>query len=98
MDITAEKLSNEHQEQLRSASESADPFTVSPLQISPKSPRSPKSPKSPRSPGDRHSKHGSDKGSPLQNKKGSHSPRDGRPKKGMLIVSQFHIICMIIFL
>lgn len=88
MDFTAGKLSNEHKEQLRSASESADPLTVSLLQISPKSPRSPKSPKSPkspRSPGDRHSKHGSDRGSPLKNKKSSHSPRDGRPKKGKLI-------------
>ncbi|XP_015073139.1 programmed cell death protein 4 [Solanum pennellii] len=85
MDITAGKLSNEHKEQFRSASESADPLTVSALQISPKSPRSPKSPKSPkspRSPGDRHSKHGSDRGSPLKHKKNSHSPRDGRPKKG----------------
>ncbi|XP_059666131.1 MA3 DOMAIN-CONTAINING TRANSLATION REGULATORY FACTOR 2-like [Cornus florida] len=88
MEVTNGYMSNEHQEQLRSTSESADPLSVSPLKISssPKSPRSPKSPQSPkssRSPkGHDHSKHGTNKGSPLKNYRHSHSGRDGRPKKG----------------
>lgn len=87
MDSGERYRSNEHQEQLRSASESIDPLTVSPLQIStsPKllrSPKSSKSPKSPRSPSGYH-KHGTGKvGSPVKNFRQSHSGRDGRPKKG----------------
>ncbi|KAK1382280.1 MA3 DOMAIN-CONTAINING TRANSLATION REGULATORY FACTOR 2 [Heracleum sosnowskyi] len=70
--------SNEHQEQLRAASESIDPLSVSPLQIS-----TSKSPKSPRSPNAHHGKHGTGKpGSPLKNDRHSHTGRDGRPKKG----------------
>lgn len=90
-------MSNEHQEQLRSASESIDPLTVSPLQIStspklPRSPKSSKSPKFPRSPSGHH-KHGTGKvGSPVKNFRQSHSGRDGRPKKG----SVFCIISMLI--
>ncbi|KAK6940087.1 Initiation factor eIF-4 gamma, MA3 [Dillenia turbinata] len=78
-------VSNEHRELLRSASESADPLSVSPLQLSgsSKSSRAPKSPKSPRSPrSSHHSKHGSPKGSPLKNNRQPHSLGDGRPKKG----------------
>ena len=63
-------VSKEHRELLRSVSESADPLSASPLQISitPRSPKSPKSSSSPRSLKN-HDKH-------------SHSPKDGRPKKG----------------
>ncbi|KAL7245796.1 hypothetical protein ACSBR2_001016 [Camellia fascicularis] len=58
MDFTDGHMSNEHRELLRSASESADPLSVSPLEIStslkisrsPNSPRSPKVPRSPSSP------------------------------------------------
>ncbi|XP_043810425.1 MA3 DOMAIN-CONTAINING TRANSLATION REGULATORY FACTOR 2 [Manihot esculenta] len=63
-------VSNEHQGSTQSASENADPFSVSPLQISvntksPKSPgpNSPRPPTSPRSP-KAHSKFGTNKGSP----------------------------------
>lgn len=72
MDYTHKFMSNEHQEQYRSASESADPSSVSPMLIhtSPKSPRSPKSPNSPRGK--------PCGGSPLQ----AHSGRAGDPKKG----------------
>ncbi|KAF5955254.1 hypothetical protein HYC85_008110 [Camellia sinensis] len=58
MDFADGHMSNEHRELLRSASESADPLSVSPLEIStslkisrsPNSPRSPKVPRSPSSP------------------------------------------------
>ncbi|XP_038712763.1 MA3 DOMAIN-CONTAINING TRANSLATION REGULATORY FACTOR 2 [Tripterygium wilfordii] len=73
----------EHRELVRSASESADPLSVTPLQtssVSPKSPRS--SPKSPSSPV-AHAKPASpSKGSPLKHDRHSHSPNDGCPKKG----------------
>ncbi|KAA8537976.1 hypothetical protein F0562_027444 [Nyssa sinensis] len=87
MDITNGYMSNEHRELLRSASESADPLSVSPLQISlsrksPRSPKSPKSPNSPRSPKGHQGKHGTSKGSPLKNDRNSHSKRDSHPKKG----------------
>lgn len=77
MDYTDKFMSSEHQEQFRSALESADPSSVSPLLIStsPKSPRSPKSPCSPRA------KHTGSKGSPLKAQK-SHSGKSGVPKKG----------------
>lgn len=76
-------VSKDQRKLVRSLSESADPLTVSALQIStsPKSPRSPKS----------YSKHGSSRaspskgsprGSPRKNDRRQHSPRDGRPKKG----------------
>ncbi|KAJ6399162.1 hypothetical protein OIU77_019833 [Salix suchowensis] len=77
-------VSKEHRELARSASESADPLSVSPLQISihPKSANSPRSPNrtgsSRRSPGQ-----GSPgKGSPLKCERHSHSPTYGHPKKG----------------
>lgn len=82
-------VSNEHRELHRSATESADPSSVSPLHIGPKSPRSPKSPKSPRSP-KVQGKTG--KASSLAHDKHSHSPVDGRPKKGKL-----HIYCNLFF-
>ncbi|XAR62230.1 hypothetical protein NMG60_11016916 [Bertholletia excelsa] len=74
-------VSNEHLELHKSASESADPPTVSPLEIatSPRSPGSPRSPKSPRSP---NSKISSGKSSPLKNNRQSLCGRDGRPEKG----------------
>ena len=78
-------VSNEHRELHRSVSESADPLSVSPLQISisPRSPKSPKSPGSPRSPSSPRCRQGTSKGgSPLKDDKHSHSPKDGRPKKG----------------
>ncbi|KAL2503755.1 MA3 domain-containing protein [Abeliophyllum distichum] len=75
MDFSEGYMSNEHQEQFRSASESADPYSVSPLQIS-TSPKSPKSPRSPRSPRPQQGIH-----SPLKNQRHSNSKRDGRPKK-----------------
>ncbi|KAK2998162.1 hypothetical protein RJ639_019092 [Escallonia herrerae] len=81
MEIGDMHMSNEHQEQLRSASESGDPLSVSLLQIS-TSPKSPKSPKSPRSPKVHQGRQGLSKGSPLKNDRHSHSKIDGRPKKG----------------
>ena len=101
-------VSKELRELVRSASESADPLPVSPLQIStsPRSPSSPmlKSPKgqgskhvsgksstpkmgspklgSPRSPRSPRTSMSPSKGSPLKYDRHSHSPRDGRPKKG----------------
>ncbi|KAM5562135.1 MA3 DOMAIN-CONTAINING TRANSLATION REGULATORY FACTOR 2 [Rosa sericea] len=72
-------VSNEHRELHRSATESADPLSVSPLHIGPKSPRSPKSPNSPRSP-KVQCKTG--KVSSLAQERHSHSSVDGRPKKG----------------
>lgn len=78
-------VSNEHRELHQSVSESADPLSVSPLQISisPRSPKSPKSPGSPRSPSSPRCRQGTSKGgSPLKDDKHSHSPKDGRPKKG----------------
>ncbi|KAK2366699.1 MA3 domain-containing protein [Trifolium repens] len=76
MDFNDGYVSKEHRELHRSASESVDPVSVSPLQLSP--PKSPKSPKSPRSP------KAQVKGSNLspKNNKQSHSSKDGRPKKG----------------
>ncbi|CAI9777997.1 unnamed protein product [Fraxinus pennsylvanica] len=74
MDLSEGYMSHELQEQFRSASESADPSSVSPLQIY----TSPKSPKSPQSP---QGKHSPSPGSPLKNQRHSHSKRDGRPKK-----------------
>ncbi|KAK2420726.1 MA3 domain-containing protein [Trifolium repens] len=76
MDFNDGYVSKEHHELHRSASESVDPVSVSPLQLSP--PKSPKSPKSPRSP------KAQVKGSNLspKNNKQSHSSKDGRPKKG----------------
>ncbi|XP_050204776.1 MA3 DOMAIN-CONTAINING TRANSLATION REGULATORY FACTOR 2 [Mercurialis annua] len=51
--------------------------------ISANSPRSPKSPISPKSPGKSFTGKGSpSKGSLLKNERHSHSPKDGRPKKG----------------
>ncbi|CAB4289659.1 unnamed protein product [Prunus armeniaca] len=85
MDFSDGFVSKEHRELHRSASESADPLSVSPLHISPRSPRSPKSPKTPKSPKSPRSpkmqgKHG--KGSSLKQDRHSHSSVDGRPKKG----------------
>jgi hypothetical protein len=76
MDFNDGYVSKEYRELHRSASESVDPVSVSPLQLSP--PKSPKSPKSPRSP------KAQVKGSNLspKNNKQSHSSKDGRPKKG----------------
>ncbi|AES75245.1 MA3 DOMAIN-CONTAINING TRANSLATION REGULATORY FACTOR 2 [Medicago truncatula] len=70
MDFNDGYVSKEHLELHRSASESVDPVTVSPLQLSsPKSPRSPKA-----------QINGSNS-SPKNNRQ-SHSSNDGRPKKG----------------
>lgn len=70
MDFKDGHVSNEHRELHRSATESVDPVSVSPLQLS-----SPKSPKS---------SNVQVKGSSLspKNNRQSHSPKDGRPKKG----------------
>ncbi|XP_077242367.1 MA3 DOMAIN-CONTAINING TRANSLATION REGULATORY FACTOR 3-like [Tasmannia lanceolata] len=65
-------LSEEHQELLKSVSESVDPMAVSPLEVS----------TSPRSPKTHHGKQGSNRGSPAKHDRHSHSGRDGRPKKG----------------
>ncbi|PRQ24550.1 putative initiation factor eIF-4 gamma, MA3 [Rosa chinensis] len=78
-------VSNEHRELHRSATESADPLSASPLHIGPKSPRSPKSPKSPKSPNSPRSpkvQGKTGKVSPLAHDRHSHSSVDGRPKKG----------------
>ncbi|KAL5080807.1 hypothetical protein RYX36_009228 [Vicia faba] len=73
MDFNDGHVSKEHRELGRSATESVDPISVSPLQLS-----SPKSPKSSGSPNAQL------KGSSLsrKNNRQSHSPKDGRPKKG----------------
>ncbi|XVF29896.1 hypothetical protein REPUB_Repub16aG0009900 [Reevesia pubescens] len=75
MDSTDGFTSDEHRELARSASNSADPLFVSPMEIhiSSDSLRSRKSPISPEV-------HG--KGSPVNYDRHSHSPRDDRPKKG----------------
>lgn len=91
MDFTDGYMSNEHQEQLRSARESADPLSVFPLKIStsrktPRSPKSPQSPKSPRSPSSHNSRPGTSKRSPLKNLRRSLSGRDDRPKKGYIFI------------
>jgi len=80
MDFNDGYVSKEHLELHRSASESVDPVTVSPLQLSsPKSPRSPKA-----------QVNGSNS-SPKNNRQ-SHSSNDGRPKKGGVFFYQlsFH--------
>lgn len=84
MDFGEGYVSKEHRELHRSVTESADPLTVSPLQLSPKSPKSPtRSPKSPRSPKVQG------KGSNLspKNNRHPHSPKDGRPKKGKIFTN-----------
>ncbi|KAL6527232.1 MA3 DOMAIN-CONTAINING TRANSLATION REGULATORY FACTOR 2 [Orobanche gracilis] len=84
MDFSDVYMSDEHREQYRSASESADPSSASPLVItspkSPHSPRSPSSPKSPRSPKGKQS--GTGQGSPLKNQRHSYFGRNWHPKKG----------------
>ncbi|CAM8878175.1 unnamed protein product [Rhodiola kirilowii] len=80
-------VSEAHRALHRSAAESADPLSASPIQVkeSPNSPRSPKSPKSPKSPSKaiQSTKRGSGKsGSPLKHDRHSHSPKSGQPKKG----------------
>ncbi|PIN26057.1 Neoplastic transformation suppressor Pdcd4/MA-3, contains MA3 domain [Handroanthus impetiginosus] len=84
MEFNDKYMSNEHQEQYRSISESADPLSVSPLVISTsaKSPRFPRSPKSPSSPRSPKGKHCGSQGSPLKNQRHSNSARAGQPKKG----------------
>ncbi|KAF1884715.1 hypothetical protein Lal_00028601 [Lupinus albus] len=81
MDFGQGYVSKEHLELHQSATESADPSSVSPLQISTKSPRSLKSPRSSKSP---RSPKVQAKGSNLSPKhcKLPHSQIDGRPKKG----------------
>ncbi|KAL6218258.1 hypothetical protein ACLB2K_011473 [Fragaria x ananassa] len=78
-------VSTEHRELHHSAAESADPLSVSPLHIGPKSPRSPKSPKSSKSPNSPRSpkmQGKTGKASPLAHDRQSHSSVRGRPKKG----------------
>lgn len=72
MDFNDGFISKEHQEMVRSASESADPISTSPREITSR-PRSPKA---------LHGKHGTSRGSPVKLDRHSHSGRDGRPKKG----------------
>ncbi|KAL6578291.1 hypothetical protein OROMI_010619 [Orobanche minor] len=78
MDFSDKYMSDEHREQYRSASESADPSSASPLVIT--SPKSPHSPQSPRSPKGKQS--GTGQGSPLKNQRHSYSGRKRHPKKG----------------
>lgn len=76
-------VSAEHQELLRSATESADPTSVSPLEVtSPKSPRTPRGKQSP------------NRGSPVKHYKHSPSGRDGGPKKGTFHLFSFYFIFM----
>ncbi|KHN32821.1 Programmed cell death protein 4 [Glycine soja] len=87
MDFGEGYVSNEHRELHQSATESADPLSVSPLQLSPKSsrsPNSPRSPKSPRTPQSPRSPTGQGKCSNLspRNHRQSYFQKDGRPKKG----------------
>ena len=77
MDFSDGFVSKEHRELHQSASESADPSAVFPLQISSRSPRSPPSSRSPRM----HGKYSEQ--SPKHDKQ-SRSQRDGRPKKGKI--------------
>lgn len=78
-------VSNEDRELLRTVSESADPLSVSPLQVS-------ISPKSPKSPGSPKCKQRTSKGSPINNDKHSNSFKDGRPKKGASPPSYFSLV------
>lgn len=76
-------VSEAHRELHRSASESADPLSVSPIQVKespPKSPRSPKS-QSKASPSSKCGGSGKPR-SPLKHDRHSHSPKSGQPKKG----------------
>lgn len=87
MDFSEGHVSNEHRELHQSAAESADPLSVSPSQLSPKSPRSPKTPRSPKSPSSPKSPRspkmqGKCSNLSPKNFRQSHSQKDGRPKKG----------------
>jgi len=81
MDFSEGYVSNEHRELHRSAAESADPLSVSPLQLAPKSSRSPDSARSPKSPRSPKVQGKCSTLSPRTHKQ-SHSQKDGRPKKG----------------
>ncbi|GLT77267.1 hypothetical protein SLA2020_488690 [Shorea laevis] len=80
MDFTDGVVSNEHRELVHSVVDSADPLSISPLQIS----TSPKSPSSPEVDEKHNTSKGSSpgKGRPLKYDRHSHSPEDGCPQKG----------------
>lgn len=81
MELNDGFISKEHRELLKAVTESADPSSISPLEVtSPRSPRSPRSPKSPTTP---RGKQSPNKGSTVKHSRHSHSGKDGRPKKGM---------------
>ncbi|CAN6442307.1 unnamed protein product [Victoria cruziana] len=76
MDLSDGFISKEHQELIKSASESIDPSSASPLEVS----------NTPRTPREHHAKHDSNteipKGSVQRHDRHSRTGRDGRPKKG----------------
>lgn len=84
MDFNDGYVSKEHRELHQSVSESADSVSISALQLSPKSPKSPKSPRSLKV-----QVKGSN-WSPKNNRQ-SHSPKDGRPKKGGVFYQLFSL-------
>lgn len=74
MDSKEDNYLAEDVDRLQIVAEDVDP-SISPLKIT-------MSPKSPRSPKSVHGKHVTSKGSPVKHDRHSHSPKDGRPKKG----------------
>lgn len=73
MDFNDSLLSEEHKVLLKSATESADPISSSPVEVT----------ACPKAPNPHQGKHGTSKGSPVKNDRHPHSGRDGRPKKGI---------------
>lgn len=71
-------VSEEHREMLKSATESIDPISVSPVEVT--SPRSPRTPRG---------KSNSNKGSPVKHSRHSHSGKDGQPNKGKCFFFSF---------
>lgn len=87
-DYTEKFVSDVHQEQHRTATDSADPSSMSSLILtSPKSSKSSKSPKSPKS--SSKGQQSRQNGSPLKNQKHSHCGKEGLSKKGELLKTYF---------
>ncbi|KAJ8630852.1 hypothetical protein MRB53_024175 [Persea americana] len=72
MDFNDSFLSEEHKELLKSATESVDRISASPVEV----------PACTKAPNPHQGKHGTSKGSPVKNDRHPHSGRNGRPKKG----------------
>ncbi|CAN6555518.1 unnamed protein product [Malus baccata var. baccata] len=86
MDFSDGFVSKKHRELNRSASESADPLSASPLPVSPRSLKSPKSSKSPKSPKSPKIQGKHRKGNLLKHDRHSHSAVDGRPIRDSKII------------